>query len=53
VFEEAARSVGRIPTKQADGSLAMLPLLPNETISENVIARAAAKNPAGAFERHT
>ncbi len=47
VFEEAARSVGRIPTKQPDGSLVMLPLLPAEILNESQMARAAAQNPAG------
>jgi hypothetical protein len=32
VLEEAARSVGRIPTKRADGSLAWMPLLSAETM---------------------
>jgi len=48
VLEEAARSVGRIATKATDGSLAWAPLLPPETLNESVIARASAKNPAGA-----
>lgn len=48
VLEEAARSVGRIPTKRTDGSLAWMPLLPAETINESIIARATAKNPQGA-----
>jgi hypothetical protein len=48
VLEEAARSVGRIPTKKPDGSLAWAPLLPAATINESVIARASAKNPQGA-----
>jgi hypothetical protein len=47
VLEEAARSVGRIPTKRADGSLAWAPLAP-ETINESIIARATARNPQGA-----
>jgi hypothetical protein len=46
--EEAARSVGRIPMKLADGSLDWRPLLPADTINESIIARAAAKNPQGA-----
>jgi hypothetical protein len=48
VLEEAARSVGRIPTKAADGSLAWAPLLRAATINESIIARASAKNPQGA-----
>jgi hypothetical protein len=48
VLEEAARSVGRIPTKRADGSLAWTPLLAPETINESIIARATARNPQGA-----
>jgi len=48
VLEAAAQSVGRIPTKRPDGSLAWAPLLPAETINESVIARATAKNPQGA-----
>lgn len=48
VLEEAARSVGRIPTKRTDGSLEWSPLLPAETINESIIARATAKNPKGA-----
>ncbi len=48
VLEEAARSVGRIPTKCADGSLAWLPLLPAETINQSIVERATAKNPQGA-----
>lgn len=47
VLEEAARSVGRIPTKTEAG-LVWAPLLPAETINDAVIARAAAKNPEGA-----
>jgi hypothetical protein len=47
-LEEAARSVGRIPTKLADGSLAWTSLLPAETINASVIARATARNPQGA-----
>jgi hypothetical protein len=45
VLEEAARSVGRIPTKKPDGSLAWAPVLPAETINGSIIARATAKNP--------
>lgn len=48
VLEEAARSVGRIPTKKPDGSLAWAPLLPAETINESIVARATANNPQGA-----
>ncbi len=48
VLEEAARSVGRIPTKLADGSLAWKPLLPSDTINESIVARATARNPQGA-----
>lgn len=48
VLEAAAQSVGRIPTKNVDGSLAWTPLLPAATINESVIARASAKNPQGA-----
>jgi hypothetical protein len=44
VLEEAARSVGRIPTKAADGSLAWAPLLRAATINESI----SAKNPQGA-----
>jgi hypothetical protein len=47
-LEEAAQSVGRVPTKGADGSLVWTPLLPAETINESIIARASAKNPQGA-----
>jgi hypothetical protein len=48
VLEEAARSVGRIPTRGADGSLVWAPLLPAETINESIILRASVKNPVGA-----
>lgn len=48
VLEEAARSVGRIPTKMQDGSLGWKPLLPAETINESIVARATANNPQGA-----
>jgi len=48
VLEEAARSVGRIPTKSADGALEWAPLLPAATINESIVARASAKNPQGA-----
>ena len=48
VLEAAAQSVGRIPTKRPDGSLAWAPLLPVETINDSVVARATAKNPQGA-----
>ena len=48
VLEEAARSVGRIPTKKPDGSLAWTPLLPSEAINKSMIARSTAKNPQGA-----
>jgi hypothetical protein len=48
VLEDAARSVGRVPTKSADDSLAWAPLLPAATINESIIARATARNPQGA-----
>lgn len=48
VLEEAARSVGRIPTKRADGALVWAPLLLAETINESIVARASAKNHQGA-----
>jgi hypothetical protein len=48
VLEEAARSVGRIPTKRADGSLAWTPLLPPDTINQAIIGRATARDPQGA-----
>jgi hypothetical protein len=48
VLEAAAQSVGRIPTKTADGGLVWAPLLPAETINESIIARASAQNPHGA-----
>ncbi len=47
-MEEAARSVGRIPTKRPDGSLAWTPLLAPETVNESIVARATATNPQGA-----
>ena len=47
VMEAAAASVGRIPMKSANG-LEWQPLLQPETVNESVIARAMAKNPAGA-----
>jgi len=40
VRPEAARSLGRIPTKMQDGSLGSKPLLPAETIDESIVARA-------------
>jgi hypothetical protein len=48
LMEEAARSVGRIPTKRPDGSLAWAPLLAPETINNSIVARATAHNPQGA-----
>lgn len=48
VIEEASRSVGRIPTKRADGSVAWLPLIEPEMVNNNVVARATATNPQGA-----
>lgn len=50
VLEEAARSVGRIPTKRPDGSLTWTPLLAPETLNESIIARATAANPQGATQ---
>jgi hypothetical protein len=47
VMEAAAASVGRVPMKTANG-LVWSPLLNPESVNDSVIARATAKNPAGA-----
>jgi hypothetical protein len=47
LMEAAAASVGRIPMKTGNG-LEWKPLLEPETVNESIIARATAKNPAGA-----
>jgi hypothetical protein len=47
VMEAAAASVGRIPMKSANG-LVWTSLLDPETVNGSIIARATAKNPAGA-----
>ncbi len=47
VMEAAAASVGRVPMKTANG-LEGTPLLDPERVNDSVIARATAKNPAGA-----
>jgi hypothetical protein len=49
VMEAAAASVGRVPMKVGNG-LEWQPLLNAETVNESVIARATAKNPAGAMK---
>jgi hypothetical protein len=46
-MEAAAASVGRVPMKTANG-LVWSPLLNPESVNDSVIARATAKNPAGA-----
>jgi hypothetical protein len=47
VMEAAAASVGRIPTKTANG-LEWKPLLDPVTANESIVARVAARNPQGA-----
>jgi hypothetical protein len=49
VMEAAAASVGRVPMKVGNG-LQWQPLLDADTVNESVIARATAKNPAGAMK---
>lgn len=46
VMEAASASVGRVPTKTANG-LVWQPLLNPERVNESVMARAAVKDPAG------
>jgi hypothetical protein len=45
-MEEAARTVGRIPRKLADGGLEWQPLLHPDTINDSIMARARENNPA-------
>jgi hypothetical protein len=47
LMEQCAASVGRVPVKSENG-LEWKPLLNPESVNESVIARATAKNPAGA-----
>lgn len=50
VMEAAAASVGRMPMKAANGAMTWEPLLPPESVTESILARATAKNPQAAVK---